>query len=303
MPENGVRSTYSQCPVQILMYDDIGLISTGSSFFYEYNNEWFLITNWHNLSGRHFLTKEPLSGNRFPTYIKAKFSSYLSHGEVSEDNKFCIKAHKIDIYRDYNPIWYEHPELKSKCDVVAIPLNRPETCPIFMHNAANLISKIRIPVKPGNPAFIIGFPKSLSVGFGLPLWKSGYIASEPHYSVTIDGDVSEIGGLSGGIDLPAFYIDSQTREGMSGSPIFASYTGNWDMTDPYNLLDPEEPNFFNRDDIALGENRMEFIGCYSARIGKNIEGASLGLCWSIEAIDDICKSKQTGKNPQVINIC
>lgn len=229
MPENGIRSTYSQSPFQILMHDDHGLISTGTAFFYSLAGDWFLITNWHNISGKHFLSKEPLSGNRFPTYIKAKISSYVGD-EKATTREFVPIGQKVDIYESYEPLWYEHPKLGSDCDVIAIPMARPANCPEFMHNAANLISTKRIPVKPGNGSFIIGFPKSLSIGFGLPLWKSGYISSEPHYPVKIGGKVSEIGGMSNGKELPAFYIDSQTREGMSGSPVFASYVGNWDMT-------------------------------------------------------------------------
>ena len=110
--------------------------------------------------------------------------------------------------------------LGSKCDVVAIPFERPTTLPEFMHNSANMISSTRIPIKPGVVTFVIGFPRSLSVGFGLPIWKSGYIASEPHYDVVIGGTVSvTTGGMSGGLKIPAFFIDTLTREGMSGSPV------------------------------------------------------------------------------------
>tara|TARA_A100001391_G_scaffold196839_1_gene176063 strand:- start:4138 stop:5049 length:912 start_codon:yes stop_codon:yes gene_type:complete len=298
MPENGVRSTYSQSPFQILMYDDLGLISTGTAFYYSLDDEWFLITNWHNVSGKHFLSKEALTKSRFPTYVKGKISAYIDNGS-SGIKGFVPVAQRIEIYQDYNPTWYEHPTLGSDCDVVAVPLSKPSSCPEFMHNAVNLISSIRIPVKPGNMAFIIGFPKSLSVGFGLPLWKSGYIASEPHYPVKVSGEISEIGGLSSGKELPAFYIDSQTREGMSGSPVFASFFGNWDTSDPYKPIDPDDPGFFNRDDIALGENRMEFVGCYSGRIGKALEGAALGLCWTVDTINEICRSKVIGAHPHV----
>jgi len=280
------------------MYDDLGIISTGTGFFYSHDNEWYLITNWHNLSGRHFLTKESLSG-RFPNFIKVKLSSYLDDDDKLTKKPFTSVAQRIDIYKDGEPVWFEHPDLGSSCDVIALPIKRPESCPEFMHNAANLISSIRIPVKPGNTAFIIGFPRSISVGFGLPLWKSGYIASEPYYDVTIGGQVSNIGGLSDGIKLPAFFIDSQTREGMSGSPVFASYTGNWNMTDPYEPIDPDHKEFWSRKDIALGENRLEFVGCYSARIGKKEEGAALGLCWKVDVIQKICSSKNVAKHPDI----
>lgn len=293
MPEKGVRSIYSQSPIQILMYDDNGLISTGTAFLYANEGEWFLITNWHNVSGKDFIKKQPLS-QRFPTFIQAKLSTY-----IDKKGSITSLAHRVDIYKEFKPLWYEHPDLGSDCDVIALPFTRPERCPDFMHNAVNLISKIRIPVNPGNSAFVIGFPKSISVGFGLPLWKSGYIASEPYYDITIGGNVAPIGGLINGRNLPAFFIDTLTREGMSGSPVFASYIGNWDMTDPYRPVDPTEENFMSRDDVALGENRMEFIGCYSGRIGKIEEGAALGLCWREDVIQKICNSKQMAKHPHV----
>lgn len=303
MPENGVRSTYSQCPVQIYMCDDDGIISTGTAFYFMHNQEWFLITNWHNISGRNFLTKSPLSKNgRFPTYLKAKISSYVSKGSKPQDNQFTTVSKRVEIYANYQPVWFEHPEIKSNCDVVAIPLERPSCCPEFMHNAANKISTTRIPIEPGNTVFIIGFPSSISVAFGLPVWKSGYIASEPHYPVTIGGALSEVGGLQNGIQLPAFYIDSQTREGMSGSPVFASYTGCWDHADPYAPLNFEDPNFWSRNDVTMSGRGTEFVGCYSGRIGLKEDGAALGLCWGTKTIQSICTAKIKGTHPQITQV-
>lgn len=293
MPELGVRSTFSQSPFQLLMNDNAGLISTGTGFFYEHLNEHYLITNWHNISGRHFLTNEPLS-SRLPTFIEAKF-----YKKIDEAGSFTTVAERIEIYNNQLPLWYEHPKLKSKCDVVAIKMRRPDFIAENMNFAANIISKIRIPIKPGNTVFVIGFPKSISVGFGLPLWKSGYIASEPFYDVTIGGEVSPIGGLTNGISLPAFFIDTQSREGMSGSPVFANYIGNWNTKHPYEEVNPDAPDFLINRDIALGENRMEFIGCYSARIGTNEEGAALGLCWRSSTIDEICVGNFIGQHPQI----
>ncbi|MCD9015479.1 serine protease [Parachryseolinea silvisoli] len=296
MPEKGIRSTYSQSPFQILMYDDQGMLSTGTGFFYELRDELFLITNWHNFSGRHFLTKDPLSPQkRFPLFIQTKLSTYID----KERRQFTAIAHRIEIYTNYSPCWYEHPEMGSDCDVVALPIKRPGDCADNMHNAANKIARIKIPVLPGNSVFVIGFPKSISVGFGLPLWKSGYIASEPHYDITIGGSISPVGGLQNGRNIPAFFIDTQTREGMSGSPVFASYIGSWDSSNPYTGINPDAPDFWDRDDVILGDNRMEFIGCYSGRIGATEEGAALGLCWREDVIVKICESKKVAKHPHI----
>lgn len=294
MTGQGIRSTYTQSPFQILMFDDKGLISTGTAFFYDSNGKNFLITNWHNISGKNYITKESLNG-RLPTFIVAKLSTWIE----PRCGDFLVMSHKIDIYRNHQPTWFEHPDLGSMCDVIAIPLDKPNFIPTFMHTPSNLVSKVRIPVKPGNSCFVIGFPNSLSIGFGLPLWKSGYIASEPYYDIEINRQFSKHGGVIEGITLPAFFIDTLTRAGMSGSPVFASYIGNWDMKDPYKPLDPYEPGFHSRDDVALGENRMEFVGCYSGRVGKQEEGAALGICWREDAIKLICDSEIIGKHPHV----
>lgn len=296
MVECGIRSTYSQCPFEIRMHDEDGLISTGTAFFYQHDRSWFIITNWHNLSGRNFLTKEPLSV-RFPTFIEANLSSYEVPGHQIPPGHFTTVSRRVDIYRNYQPVWYEHPVLGSSCDVVAIPFERPSACPEFMHNAANCVSRTRIPVKPGVTCFVIGFPYSLSIGFGLPIWKSGFIASEPYYDICIGGQTASIGGSRGGAKLPAFFLDTQTRQGMSGAPVFASYVGTWNMTDPYREVDPESEGFWDRNDVAMGASAMEFVGCYSGRIGKVEEGAALGLCWRADVIKLICESRSAAKHP------
>ena len=126
------------------------------------------------------------------------------------------------------------------------------------------------------------------------MWKSGYIASEPFYDVTIGGNLSSVGGLEGGLTIPAFFIDSQTRSGMSGSPVFASYTGPWDPQEPYGPLKFDEPGFWNRSDVRLGGTGREFVGCYSGRVPDRENGAALGLCWRKDVIDLICSSRHPG---------
>ncbi|WP_155410486.1 hypothetical protein [Pluralibacter gergoviae] len=299
MARNGVRSTYSQSPMQIIMCDKQGVISTGTAFHYYHNSDVFLITNWHNISGRHFLTKEPLSAqNRFPESIKIKYISYI---DQYRDN-FTSQAFELKLYDESCiPVWFEHEVYKSDCDVVAIPI--PIEVKGFiadnMHYPVNSIGKNQIPILPGNNVSIIGFPSSLSVGFGLPIWKSGYIASEPFYPINLGGSLSDIGGLKGGKNLPAFFIDSQTRTGMSGSPIFCTYRDIYSLSDPYEDIDVNDPNFMSRDDILFTGSVTQFIGCYSGRVGKKEDGAGLGLCWGEDVVKDICRSRRKGLNPHV----
>jgi hypothetical protein len=258
-----------------------------------------MITNWHNVSGKHFLTKEPLTSGRFPTYIETCLSSYGTTEITLTSGTFTTVSQRIEIYERFHPRWFEHPFLGSACDLVAFRFDRPAHCPEFMHNAANLISGIKVPVLPGGTVFIIGFPSSISIGFGLPLWKSGYIASEPFYDVRLQDRLSVVSGSEGGIELPAFFLDSQTRAGMSGSPVFAHHFGTWDLTDPYAKLDLDAPDFWKRNDVVLSDRGIQFIGCYSGRVGTKEEGAALGLCWREEVIDVICNARCVGQHPHV----
>ena len=300
MPEHGIRSTYSQCPFQVRVGGHDGnALSAASAFFFEMDGSCFLITNWHVVSGRHFVNREPLAAPFVePFSLTAKLSSYAVGDRGS--GTFGIAPHHVPLYRGEEPVWFEHPELGSLCDVVAIPMERPASCAELMHSAANRISGDNIPVEPGCTVFVIGFPHALSVGFGLPLWKSGYVASEPHYDVQLGGQLSDYGGLAGGEHIPAFLIDSQTRAGMSGSPVFARYHGPWDMGDPYRKVDPDEQGFWKRNDVALwGSQGTQFVGCYSGRAGASESEAALGLCWRADVIEAICQGSKLGSNPHI----
>ena len=270
-----------------------------SAFFFEVDGAWFIITNWHVVTGRHFLSRQPPEGPFVePFSLTAKLFSYAVGDR--EGGTFGIVPHRLPLYCGEDPVWFEHPQFGPLCDVVAIPMARPASCPDFMHNAANRISRDNIPVEPGCTVFVIGFPHALSVGFGLPLWKSGYIASEPHYDVSLAGQLSDYGGLEGGERIPAFFIDSQTRAGMSGAPVFARYHGAWDMEDPYRKVDPDEPGFWERNDIAVwGSRGTQFVGCYSGRAGRIENEAALGLCWRTDVIEAICQGNKLGTNPHI----
>ena len=86
---------------------------------------------------------------------------------------------------------------------------------------------------------------------------------------------------------------------MSGSPVFASFTGVWDMKAPYIQPDPNSPAFWSSNDIALGHTAMEFVGTYSGRVLAEEGEAALGLCWKESTIKEICGARKLGKNPHL----
>ena len=290
-----IRNAYSQCPFQVLMHDEGGLLGTGTAFLFSKDDETFLITNWHIVSGRHAQTKEPLNGsNRFPLYLQAKLATFTDHSK----SEAGIIAHRVNIFDDYTPLWFEHPDLGSACDVVALPFPRPANVPTSWHRPINQISDTRIPVEPGGVTFVVGYPSSISIGPGLPLFKSGYIASEPQFDVTIGGQVSAVGGLKGGQSLPAFFIDALTRPGMSGSPVIASYSGMWDPANLYNRSADDDREKKISDTTTIGSAR-QFVGCYSGRVSGTEQDAVLGLCWRPEVIRKICEGRAVGRHPHV----
>lgn len=288
MPENGTRSTYSQAPIKIDLLDaKKNRIASGSAFFYDFEGENFLVTNWHNVSGRAFDTRRILhKPSQEPIFMVA----YLSRWFGDKGHYTANYGRLLSLYdKNGNPTWYVHKTHKSNYDVVVFPFPRDETIPEFMHYPVNKISKFRKPILPGNTVFIIGYPSGISIAHGLPIWKSGYLASEPFYNIKNQGK-----------EYPAVFLDSLTRAGLSGAPVFSQYKGTWSLNDPYEKLDPESSEFWERSDILLNETRYEFLGIYSGRLESNAQDAALGLCWKESLIREICKEGIKDDNPHFL---
>ena len=179
-----LKDNYIACPFQIQMCDLQGGISLGTAFFYECEGETFVITNWHNVTGKHPLTGIPLDSNRSPLYIRAKWPMVNDNAPHPEGAKIVhFQAQKIEIEDESGPLWFEHPELGSVCDVVAIPVRKPTNWPSSIHMAANKIDETSIPIDPGLKVIVIGFPQGISTGPGLPVIKTGFLSSMPGFGV------------------------------------------------------------------------------------------------------------------------
>ena len=91
-----------------------------------------------------------------------------------------------------------------------------------------------MPVVSGGTVLIIRCPLGISVSCGWPVWKSGCIASEPHFHVTLHEPRQ--------LTTPTFFVDAQTRTGVSGSPELTVYIGSWNSDEPY-AWDGDDPSF------------------------------------------------------------
>ena len=257
-----------------IINDANGKLSTATGFLYEHNNSIYLITNWHNVTGRNSISHDQLS-KLLPThfYVSLPKAQKQYNGTTittspqvlpeSKTHKITIELYSDDIHKE--PKWLEH-EKGSEIDVIAIKIDDklPENYKVHTVNNNNKFIYTMV----GVDCIILGFPEDISIE-GTPLWKKGMIASE----LEIDID-----------KLPKFYVDSITAKGMSGSPVFAIYPAS---------VTPDGGMLFSSTSITPN---LEFLGCYSGRINKQQLGAQMGIVWKEKAIQNIIDKNIPGKS-------
>lgn len=245
-------------------------------------------------SGTGFIATTPngikclITNRHIVTALKANNTNlYKEHTFLPSDLTFYLMAHNgnnfvkywhpliLHLFRvtrdelystDYEPlylesdrVWVEHPLLKNNADFVAIPI--PDSFLIQLNNKyieqninfqfvrLDNLDNTGMKEHVSDRVSVVGFPLGISVSENethwhkeyFPIWTTGYIASEP--SINFESK-------------PVFLIDSRTREGNSGSPVYLSKEIN-------------------------GNPQHEFLGIYSGRISTESE---LGKVWKKSAI-------------------
>ncbi len=110
----------------------------------------------------------------------------------------------------------------------------------------------------GDDLFILGFPLRLNPTGPFPIWKRASVATEMNLM------------LSG---MPAFLVDTATREGMSGAPVVT-------------IGQSRSPD---------SERQTMLVGVYSGRhIGPTAIEAQLGVVWRRTVISEIIALRQAG---------
>lgn len=181
----------SYCPCHVVARFGKEKLANATCFFGQDSQYRFhIITNWHVVTGRHFETTELLDREfaSVPDNLLVRVRSLHSSNDAEEL--------VIPLYDEQDqPLWYEHPKHGRRMDVVAIPLkvekgwSRPALQMALPDRADILIA-------PTERVTILGFPLGESVD-GLPVWTTGFIASEPSANYK---------------NLPCMLIDSRTRQ-------------------------------------------------------------------------------------------
>lgn len=233
------------------------ILANGTGFFIKRNDKYYLITNWHNVTGQNPITDEYLSRCKsFPNKIDVRI--FKKQKIIEWENL------TIDILDDElnNKLWLEHPVHGKSVDVVALETVIPDNYSVTTIEEAIEPHNENTPLNIGNDVFILGYPFGISSGGGLPIWKRASIASEPVIDIN---------------DLPKMFVDTASRSGMSGSPVVLKERR------PVTIIDKEK---------GFSRNFMRFVGVYSGRIGADDElKAQLGIIWKSNVIEEIINQK------------
>jgi hypothetical protein len=225
--------------------------ATGFLWLTDQEHYW-LVTNWHVLSGRN---QESGSCLHSSGGIPDSLTVFFQNLEVKHDP---IQV-AINLRDGESSLWKEHPQLGSKVDIAAVRLDVPkmEQANYFPINA---VPEMKLRQRVGDRVFIVGFPFGRQ-GYGFPIWKAGTFASEPCLTK---------------FDDPVILVDSASRPGMSGSPVIQREYGELELED----------GDFGRTENQLGGARL--VGVYSGRCQtRDPNDAQLGRVWPIRLVREM----------------
>ncbi|MDO5502253.1 MAG: hypothetical protein Q4G67_03665 [Actinomycetia bacterium] len=229
------------------------VVTQGTGFTFSNLDKTWLTSNRHVMIGRRPGTNEyvaPQVGQ--PTAIELTWvNDDLTTGDL-----------RLELFdSDRNPKWIEHPPLAHELDLVSIEVPAATFVDVDITDALDE-NPPHVPTS-GDPILVIGFPFGVSAGIeGLPVAFSGIIASPP--GVPLD-------------DKPRFFIDSRTRPGLSGSPVYYY---------PNCLRQRLEDESDKRTPAVM------FLGMYCGRLNEN---SDLGYVIDAEEIARTMVHQQRGK--------
>ncbi|MGA7799911.1 MAG: hypothetical protein WCC36_03790 [Gammaproteobacteria bacterium] len=133
-------------------------IATG--FFWANADAFYLITNWHNVTGWDPVQHKCLSDTGAqPTHVEMPL--LLKAGEVQGQSTAQRRRFDIPLYKeDGAPAWLEHPTFKNRVDVIALEIAAFDDTLVSL--PINKISDL-VDFEPsiGDDVFVLGYPGGL----------------------------------------------------------------------------------------------------------------------------------------------
>lgn len=205
-----------------------------------------LVTNRHNLTGRHQETGQPLASHGgVPDEVR------ILHNEKGGLGRWIEIPEKL---YDANgaPLWREHPVFGAKADIVALLLTDLTDVQLYPYDLMPKPNEMF--VGPSDTVNIIGFPFGVAAGGAFAVWVTGFMASEP--DVDLNG-------------LPVFFVDCRSRPGQSGSPVIAYRGAGMPVAMPSGGV------------ATFSGPVHRFLGVYCGRIN---ERSDIGIVWKASAV-------------------
>lgn len=238
------------------------VLASGTAFLVANDNSSHcaLITNRHNVTGRHQETEECLDKKHgaIPNNILVYFHKPpLDLGEWK-----CIT---VPLYKgDGKPRWIEHPRFGGSADLVALNLNWGGDVHRLPYYLKTNKDRMNMVIRPAEPISVIGFPFGLSSTGRFPIWATGFMAQE----LSIVNSANQ-----------TFLIDCRTRQGQSGSPVIAYRTGT--------LTKIENGKIVTK--MGGGLVGWEFLGIYCGRVNQE---SDLGRVWHVSAVEEVLSAAE-----------
>jgi hypothetical protein len=248
------------------------VLGTGTAFLVANDRESHcaLITNRHNVTGRHQETGKCLSPTgAIPDTIVVYF--HKNTGGIGEWKKVALPLYRADS----SPYWFEHSTLGARADLVALNLRWGDDVSKYPYYLETDLDRFGIAIGPAESISVIGFPFGRSTVRRFPIWVTGFMAQELSL-VTLED--------------PTFLIDCRTRQGQSGSPVLAYRAGSYRKRDGHKVSSVLSP-----------KPVWELLGIYSGRINSE---SDLGKVWHVSAVADVfaTAAADAQKREQVHNV-
>ena len=240
-------------------------IAPATGFFLKFAGNWYLVSNWHVFSGCNPATGQPLSRSGIVPDGCRFFSLSLSDKGIQWTPRHISFGSAIE----GTALWYQHPVFGQAADVAALPIGAEDIGKaIDLLDDAGHAAEMFIDL--GQELFLPGYPLGLTGGGQFPLWKRATLASSLEWGPGVDRYL---------------YVDTASREGMSGSPCFA--ISNW----KHYRLDRETGKF----NAVRRPMSWRLIGIYSGRRKVRDDlGAQIGIVWRERLITETIEGQANG---------
>lgn len=265
--------------------------SHATGFFIRTSDNIFLVTNWHVVTGLN-----PENPNECPNKPTPHF---LKIHVISRKNN--ITKLSLPLYdKKMEPLWYES-NLGCKVDIIIYKLPKNTEKYFYFYDISQGIDENSIDTEIAKDVFILGYPFSMDElndqfkeknYFSFPIWKKGTIATEPKLL----------------LNEKIILIDSLSRPGMSGAPVFVAEENdfmtstaqrNIDAFKKLSIGDTSGLSMLDTESIVNKKKKtFDLLGIYSGVIGNTrLKEIALGKCWDKNMIFSIFENPKDGEIP------